>query len=57
MRSIAQFCYRRRRYVVAGWVLLLVGALALSTAFSGEFSQSVRIFSNRRRQLGEGSPL
>jgi len=43
MRSIAQFCYRRRRYVVVGWILLLVGVLAISTAFSGEFSTEFKL--------------
>jgi len=43
MRSIAQFCYRRRRYVVVGWVLLLAGAFILSSAFSGEFSTEFKL--------------
>jgi RND superfamily putative drug exporter len=37
MRSIAQFCYRRRRLVVVGWIVLLVGLLALSSAVGGEY--------------------
>ena len=30
MKSLAQFCYRRRRFVVLGWIALLVGLFALS---------------------------
>jgi RND superfamily putative drug exporter len=43
MRSIANFCYRKRRYVVAGWLFLLAGVIALSTAFSGEFSTEFKL--------------
>jgi len=43
MRAIAQFCYRRRRYVVGAWILLLVGVTALSTAFAGEFSTEFKL--------------
>ncbi|MEX1195271.1 MAG: MMPL family transporter [Dehalococcoidia bacterium] len=38
MKSIAQFCYRRRRYVVPAWIALIVALFAASTAFAGEFS-------------------
>jgi RND superfamily putative drug exporter len=38
MRSIARFCYRRRRYVLAAWVALLVGLFAASSAFAEEFT-------------------
>jgi RND superfamily putative drug exporter len=37
MRSLAEFCDRRRRYVVGGWVLLLVGLFAISSAVGGEY--------------------
>lgn len=37
MRRIAEFCYRRRRYVLAGWVAFLVGVFVLSTALAGEY--------------------
>jgi RND superfamily putative drug exporter len=37
MRSLAEFCYRRRRLVVGGWVLFLVGLFALSMAIGGEY--------------------
>jgi RND superfamily putative drug exporter len=43
MRSIARFCYRWRRYVVAGWIALLAGAFALSSAFAGEFSTDFKL--------------
>jgi RND superfamily putative drug exporter len=37
MQAIAEFCYRRRWFVVGGWVLLLVGLFALSSAIGGEY--------------------
>ncbi|MPZ24632.1 MAG: MMPL family transporter [Dehalococcoidia bacterium] len=43
MKRLAQFCYRRRRYVVGGWIFLLVSALALSFAFAGEFKTELRL--------------
>ena len=43
MRSIAQFCYRRRRLVVAGWVLLVVGLFALSGAVGGEYRTEFKL--------------
>ncbi len=43
MRQIARFCYRRRRYVVAGWIAALVAILALSSAFAGEFSTEFKL--------------
>ncbi|MGD9891635.1 MAG: MMPL family transporter, partial [Dehalococcoidia bacterium] len=36
MQAIADFCYRRRRYVVVGWIVLLVGLFVLSGAVAGE---------------------
>ncbi len=38
MRSIAQFCYRRRRYVVAAWLAIFVGLTALSVVYGGKFN-------------------
>src|SRR5438552_15977080 len=43
MKSIAQFAYRRRRYVVVGWILALVGVFALSGAVGGEFSSELKL--------------
>ena len=43
MKSIARFCYRRRRYVLAGWVALLVGLFAASTAFGQEFTTEFKL--------------
>jgi RND superfamily putative drug exporter len=37
MKQLANFCYRRRRIVLAGWVGLLIGLFALSGVFAGEF--------------------
>jgi len=36
MRPLAQLCYHRRRYVVIGWIALLVGVFALSIGYGGE---------------------
>ena len=37
---VADWCYRRRRLVVALWVAALVGSFALAAAFGGEFRQN-----------------
>lgn len=37
MISLAQFCYRKRRFVLLGWVVLLVGLLALSSTLGGKY--------------------
>jgi RND superfamily putative drug exporter len=37
MRSIAEFCYRRRWLVLAAWIVLLVGLFGLSSAIGGEY--------------------
>jgi len=36
MIHIADFCYRKRRYVVLAWVLVLVGVIAAGSAFPAE---------------------
>jgi len=38
MRSIARFCYRRRRYVLAAWLAVFVGLTALSLVYGGDFN-------------------
>jgi RND superfamily putative drug exporter len=37
---VADWCYRRRRLVLALWVVALVGAFALAGAFGGEYKQN-----------------
>ena len=37
MRALADFCYRRRWFVVGGWVVLVVALFGLSGAFGGEY--------------------
>jgi RND superfamily putative drug exporter len=37
VRALAKFCYERRRYVVAGWIVFLVGLFVLNRLFAGEF--------------------
>ena len=43
MRSLAQFCYRRRRLVVLGWVLLVVGLFALSSVAGGDYRTEFKL--------------
>ena len=37
MKALADFCYRRRRYVLAGWVIALIALFAVSSALAGEY--------------------
>jgi len=39
LARLADWCYRRRRAVIALWIAALVGSFALSSAFGGEFRQ------------------
>jgi RND superfamily putative drug exporter len=43
VRAIANFCYRRRRYVLATWIILLISVVAVSTAVQGEFSTEFKL--------------
>jgi len=43
MRSIAQFCYRRRRYVLGAWIVLLATLIFSSQAFAGEFTTEFKL--------------
>jgi RND superfamily putative drug exporter len=43
MKYLARFCYARRRLIVIGWVLLLVGLFALSFGFGGEPKTEFRL--------------
>src|SRR5574341_664011 len=43
MKTIARFCYHRRRYVLVGWIALLVGLFAASTAFGEEFTTEFKL--------------
>src|SRR6266545_2009325 len=43
MKSLALFCYRWRRFVVLGWLGLLIGLFALSAAFAGEFKTEFKL--------------
>ena len=38
--QLADWCYRRRRLVVALWIVALVGSFAVASAFGGEFRQN-----------------
>jgi RND superfamily putative drug exporter len=43
MRKLAEFCYTRRRLVLAAWVVLLVGVYVLSAAFAGKFRTDFKL--------------
>jgi RND superfamily putative drug exporter len=43
MKSIAAFCYRRRRFVVLGWLGLLVALVVASFAFAGEYKTEFKL--------------
>jgi RND superfamily putative drug exporter len=43
MRSVADFCYSHRRLVLAGWVVLIVSAYALSAAFAGKYRTDFKL--------------
>jgi RND superfamily putative drug exporter len=43
MKSVADFCYRRRRYVVVAWILVLIGLFALSTVLAGEYKTEFKL--------------
>ena len=42
LRSLARFCYRRRRYILASWVIGIVAVFVLSSMFAGEFKTEFR---------------
>jgi RND superfamily putative drug exporter len=50
MRSIARFCYRHRRLVVAGWVVLVVGLFALAGAAGGEYRTEFKLPGSESQQ-------
>lgn len=37
MRGLGSFCYRRRRFVLLGWIAVLVGLIFLSAVAGGDF--------------------
>lgn len=43
MRALAQLCYRRRRYVLVGWIGLLAAVFAASTLFAGAYKTEFRL--------------
>jgi putative drug exporter of the RND superfamily len=43
LRSLALWCYRRRRIVLATWLLLLIACVFVSKAIGGSYSQSLRL--------------
>lgn len=43
MRGIANFCYTRRRFVVLGWIILLVGLTFISTAAAGKYKTEFKL--------------
>jgi RND superfamily putative drug exporter len=43
MKGIATFCYRRRRFVVLGWIGLLAALAAASFLFAGQYRTEFRL--------------
>ncbi len=43
LRSLALWCYRRRRTVLATWLVVLVAFVVVSKAVGGQYSQSLRL--------------
>jgi RND superfamily putative drug exporter len=43
LRSLALWCYRRRRTVLVSWLIVLVAFVALSKTVGGSYSQSFRL--------------
>ena len=43
MKALAEFCYTRRRLVLAAWIGILVGLMAVSTAFGGDFKTEFKL--------------
>jgi RND superfamily putative drug exporter len=43
LRSLALWCYRRRRTVLATWLVVLVAFVAVSKVVGGHYSQSLRL--------------
>lgn len=43
MHKLARLAYRRRRYVVTGWVALLLGLFAISMTVGGEFRTEFKL--------------
>ena len=43
MRSLAEFCYKRRWFVLAAWIVLLAGLFALSIAYAGDFKTEFKL--------------
>jgi RND superfamily putative drug exporter len=43
LRSLALWCYRRRRTVVVSWLIVLIAFVALSQSVGGTYSQSLQL--------------
>ena len=43
LRNLARWCYRRRRTVLAVWLLALMGCVFLGKSVGGKYSQSLRL--------------
>jgi RND superfamily putative drug exporter len=52
-KSLARFCYRRRWYVLAGWVLILVGFFAISNLFGGSFRTEFNLPGSEAQAAGD----
>ena len=43
LQRLARFCYRRRRWVLGGWIVLLVATFALASSLSGAFKTEFKL--------------
>ena len=50
MRSLAQFCYRRRRFVVLGWIGVLAAVFGASFLYSGEYKTEFKLPGSESQQ-------
>src|SRR4051794_41817520 len=43
LQRLARFSYRRRRWVLGGWIVLLIATFALSSSLNGAFKTEFRL--------------
>ena len=43
LQRLARFSYRRRRWVLAGWILLLIATFALASTLNGAFKTEFKL--------------
>jgi RND superfamily putative drug exporter len=53
MRRSAEICYDRRRYVLLGWLLLLVGLWVISSAVAGKYGSDFSLPGSESQQASD----